>query len=76
VPDADLPVRRAVDLVVLREALEASWSPRTSYGGVWVEDNPAVGQCYPTARVVQHFFPLSEIVKGTVWTGIRQETHF
>lgn len=65
-----------VDLIALREAVEASWSPRTSYGGVWEEGNPALGQCYPTARVVQHFFPASEIVRGTVWTGTRHETHF
>jgi hypothetical protein len=39
-----------VDLIALREALEASWSARTSYGGVWEEGNPALGQCYPTAR--------------------------
>jgi hypothetical protein len=76
VPHPDLPSARPVDLVTLREALEASWSPRTSYGGVWEQGNPALGQCYPTARVVQHFVPGSEIVKGTVWTGVRHETHF
>lgn len=65
-----------MDLIALREALEASWSPRTSYGGVCEEGNPALGQCYPTARVVQHFLPRSEIVKGTVWTGVRHEIHF
>ena len=65
-----------VDLIALREALEASWSPRTSYGGVWEDGNPALGQCYPTARVVQHFLPASEVVRGTVHTGARQETHF
>jgi len=37
-----------VDLIALREALEASWDARTSYGGVWEEGNPALGQCYPT----------------------------
>jgi hypothetical protein len=65
-----------VDLIALREALEASWSARTSYGGVWEDNNPALGQCYPTARVVQHFLPRSEIVKGSVWTGTRHEVHF
>lgn len=65
-----------MDLIALREALEASWSARTSYGGVWEEGNPALGQCYPTTRVVQHFLPRSEIVKGTVWTGVRYEVHF
>jgi len=57
---------RPVDLIALREALAASWSARTSYGGVREEGNPALGQCYPTARVVQHFLPRSEIVKGTL----------
>jgi hypothetical protein len=65
-----------VGLITLREALEASWSAKTSYGGVWEEGNPALGQCYPTSRVVQHFLPQSEIVKGIVWTGVRHEIHF
>jgi hypothetical protein len=73
---ADVPIRRAVDLIALREALEASWSPRTSYGAVWEPGNPALGQCYPTTRVVQHFFPASEIVKGVVRTPVRDEVHF
>lgn len=71
-----MPSTQPVDLVTLRGALEASWSARTSYGGVWEDGNPALGQCYPTARVVQHFLPESEIVRGTVWTGVRQEIHF
>jgi hypothetical protein len=75
-PDPAAPSTRPVDLIALREALEASWSARTSYGGVWEEANPALGQCYPTARVVQHFLPRSEIVKGSVWTGVREEIHF
>lgn len=74
--DAVPPPAHRVDLISLREALEASWSPRTSYGGVWAEGNPALGQCYPTARVVQHFLPASEIVRGTVRVGTRYETHF
>ena len=65
-----------MDLIAVREALESSWSPRTSYGGVWEEGNPALGQCYPTARVVQHFLPRSEIVKGSVWTRTQHEIHF
>ena len=65
-----------VDLVAVREALEASWSIETSYGGVSEPGNPALGQCYPTSRVVQRFLPASEIVKGTVWTGVRSEIHF
>jgi hypothetical protein len=38
--------------------------------------NHAYGQCYPTARVVQHFFPETEIAEGEVWTGDWVETHF
>jgi len=63
-------------LARVRLALEASWSRATSYGGVWDEDNPALGQCYPTARVVQHFFPALEVARGTVWTGVSSEMHF
>ncbi|MFD7306726.1 hypothetical protein [Promicromonospora sp. NPDC059942] len=72
---ADTPTD-PVDLILLREALEASWSDRTSYGGVAEDGNPALGQCYPTARVVQHFFPAAEIVKGVVRTRLRDEVHF
>lgn len=36
----------------------------------------AIGQCYPTSRVVQHYYPATEIIKGKVWTGAREEIHF
>lgn len=66
-----------VDLLPrLREALEASWDEKTSYLAVKEKGNPALGQCYPTSRVVQHFFPETEIVKGRVWNGKEIETHF
>jgi hypothetical protein len=64
------------DLLLLREALEASWDEKTSYLAVKKEGNPALGQCYPTARVVQYFFPNTEILKGNVWNGIELELHF
>lgn len=64
------------DLPQIREALEASWDEQTSYLAVKQEGNPALGQCYPTSRVVQHFFPETEIVKGKVWNGKEIETHF
>ena len=64
------------DLLRLREALEASWDEETAYLGAARKGNPALGQCYPTARVVQHFFPETEIVKGVVWSGTKEETHF
>jgi hypothetical protein len=64
------------DLLRLREALEASWNEETAYLGAAHKGNPALGQCYPTARIVQHFFPETEIVKGVVWSGEKEETHF
>ena len=60
----------------LREALEASWDSQTAHGAVEKVGNPALGQCYPTARVVQHYYPATEIIKGKVWTGEREEFHF
>ena len=65
-----------IDLLRLREALEASWDAETSYGGTVKLGNPAYGQCYPTARVVQHFFPETEIAEGEVWTGHGVEAHY
>ena len=65
-----------VAVLRLRHALEASWGQDTSYGGWTKAGNPACGQCYPTARVVQHFFPETEVVEGEVWTGAALETHF
>jgi hypothetical protein len=65
-----------VDLLTLRQALEASWDSDTSYQGVVKPNNPAYGQCYPTARVVQHFFPETEVAEGEVWTGSEVERHF
>ena len=60
----------------LREALEASWNGQTGYGAVEQVGNPAWGQCYPTSRVVQHYYPETEIIKGKVWTGESEEIHF
>jgi len=64
------------DLLKIREALEASWDEKTSYLAVKQKGNPALGQCYPTSRVVQHFFPETEIIKGKVWNGKEVEVHF
>ena len=63
------------NLIELREALEASWDATTAYGGVSDPGSPR-GQCYSSAWVVQHFFPLMEIVEGQVWTGGSLEKHF
>jgi hypothetical protein len=60
----------------LREALEASWDVPTAYGAIEKAGNPALGQCYPTARVVQHYYPATEIIRGKVWTGETEEIHF
>ncbi|HEX8443547.1 MAG TPA: hypothetical protein VF631_07855 [Allosphingosinicella sp.] len=60
----------------LRSALEASWDAHTAYQGAVRPGNPAFGQCYPTARVVQWFFPESEIACGDVDTGSSIECHF
>ena len=64
------------DLLLLREALEASWDATTSYLAVKKKGNPALGQCYPTSRVLQHFFPEMNIIKGKVWNGKKLEIHF
>jgi hypothetical protein len=53
-----------------------SWDSRTAYRGVFQAGNPALGQCYPTARVVQWFFPRFEIAAGEVDTGSTLEWHF
>lgn len=60
----------------LREAIEAAWRPDTAYHGVSEEGNPALGQCYPSSRVAQLFFPELEIVEGQIWTGKGLEKHF
>ncbi len=65
-----------MDMARLREALEASWDSKTSYQSVTEKGNPALGQCYPTSNVIQHFFPDTEIVEGEVWTGKSTEKHF
>jgi len=65
-----------VPLPRLRSAVEASWDRRTAYLGACRAGNPALGQCYPTARVVQWFFPHFEIAAGEVDTGSTLECHF
>jgi hypothetical protein len=65
-----------VEVPALKRALEASWDHLTSYQAAMRPGNPAYGQCYPTSRVVQWFYPEYEIAKGDVWTGDRVEQHF
>ena len=71
-----LPTPGNVDLCALAEALEASWDHRTAYRGIVCPGNPALGQCYPTSRVVQWFYSDFEIARGEVWTGASIERHF
>lgn len=65
-----------VDPLALARAVEASWDHRTAYKGLFRADNRAFGQCYPTSRVVQCFYPDYEIAMGEVWTGSGIEHHF
>jgi hypothetical protein len=65
-----------VSMLELRKALEASWDSATSYRGVSAPSSPALGQCYVSARIVQIFFPATEIVEGEVWNGECVEKHF
>lgn len=60
----------------LRSALEACWDRRTAYLGAYQAGNAALGQCYPTSRVVQWFYPNLEIASGEVDTGSGLEAHF
>ena len=65
-----------IDMLKLRQAIEASRKSDTAY--LYVEElgNPALGQCYVTSRVVQHYFPEAEIVEGEVQTPKGIEKHF
>ena len=46
-----------VDAGILRDAIGRSWRKDTcSEPGEWSRENPAAGQCVPTALVVQDFF--------------------
>lgn len=60
----------------LRQALEASWDEKTSYLAALEPGNAALGQCYPTSRVVEYFFPKTKVVKGVVWNTEENEIHF
>ena len=65
-----------IDMIQLRRAMEASWDSATSYLNVVEVGNPALGQCYPTSRVLQMFFPNLEIVEGEVRLGEQIDKHF
>ena len=65
-----------ISLAELIGALEVSWDRRTAYLEVHQPGNIAMGQCYPTSRVVQWFFPHLEIASGEVLTGSKVDAHF
>jgi len=67
---------QTVDMLALRRAIEASWQPDTAYHSAEETGNPALGQCYVTSRVVQHFFPEAELAEGEVTTPAGSEWHF
>lgn len=60
----------------LQAALQASWNRCTAHLGAFQPGNPALGQCYPTSRVIQWFYPRFDIVFGKVDTGSAVEDHF
>jgi hypothetical protein len=68
--------RTAAEIARLQRALGESWDHLTAYQGAIRPGNPAYGQCYPTSRVVQWFYPDAEIASGHVWTGQDLEFHF
>lgn len=63
-------------MLSLRHAVESSWQPDTAYHQVEEAGNPALGQCYVTARVVQYYFPDTEIVEGEVVGDRGIDKHF
>ena len=65
-----------VNMIDLRTALEQSWDPSTAYLQVSRPGVPSLGQCYPTARVLQLLIPAFEILEGSVSTGLGTEKHF
>jgi hypothetical protein len=66
----------SISLAQLRTAVEQSWDRETAYLQAFETGNPALGQCYPTARLVQWFFPQFEIVRGVVVNGQKRDCHF
>jgi hypothetical protein len=63
-------------LLALARSLRASWDELTAYQGKFDPANPSAGQCYPTSRVVEWFYPDYEVVRGEVLTQAGIEQHF
>ncbi|OWK27758.1 YunG family protein [Sphingomonas dokdonensis] len=72
----DQSTTKPIEVSTLVRALEASWDHLTAFRGDTRAGNPAFGQCYPTSRVVQWFYPEYEIAKGEIWTGASLEEHY
>lgn len=56
-------------------ALECSWSPETSYGGMATQDNPARGQCVVSSLVLQDYMG-GDLQKVKVTGDDIDETHY
>ena len=63
-------------LPALASSLRGSWDALTAYAGNFDRANPAAGQCYPTSRVVEWFYPDYPVVRGEVITQLGIEHHF
>ncbi len=65
-----------VDIDDLSHALQKSWSKQTSSNpNEWSKDNPARGQCVPTALVIQDYLG-GDLVRYEVSTKRLKETHY
>ncbi|HJP80984.1 MAG TPA: hypothetical protein VJ841_01145 [Candidatus Saccharimonadales bacterium] len=69
-------IRKKVDMLMLRRAIELSWKSDTAYHQVEEVGNPALGQCYVSSRVVQAYFPEVELAQGEVLAAGKIEKHF
>ncbi len=67
---------KTVDMLKLRQAIEASWQPDSAYEHITEDGNPALGQCHVTALAVHHYFPEAGIAEGQVQTSKGLEKHF
>jgi hypothetical protein len=67
---------RAVTLGALEDAIRGAWSLETSDEPEdWTPDNPAIGQCAVTARVVRDYLGGDFLVAGVVLEGRRVNRH-
>lgn len=64
-----------IDISVLTEAIQKSWSAETSYRGISTEQNPARGQCVVTSLVVQDYLD-GDLIKFSVQGEGVNEKHY